>query len=61
MKITIEHQNLKAVVEDADVIDICEAIELMERALEEAGYSALRIQGAIHHRGQEIGKNLGLD
>lgn len=61
MKIIIEHQEHKATVTDEDVIDICEALDLMEEAFEQIGYSPERIQGAIHRRGKEIGQNLGLD
>ena len=54
MKITIEHDDHKIVVEDPDVIDICEAIELMEQALIEIGYSEDRVCGAILHRASEL-------
>ncbi len=61
MKIIIHHEDLKTTVEDPDVIDICEALDLVERGLEEIGFSTERIQGAIHRRGKEIATNLGLD
>lgn len=47
MKITIEHENHKAVVHDEHVVDICEAIDLMEKALIQIGYAPERVEGAI--------------
>ena len=61
MKIIIEYDDRTITVEDPDVIDICEALDLVERGLEDVGYSAERIQGAIHRRGREIANNLGLE
>jgi len=54
MKITIEHEGMRAVVEDETVHDICEAIDLIERALLEIGYSQDRINGGLAVKVREI-------
>jgi len=54
MKITIEHEGMKAVVEDEAVHDICDAIDLMEKALLEIGYGKQRINGGLAVKVKEI-------
>lgn len=54
MKITIEHEGMRAVVEDEAVHDICDAIDLMEKALLEIGYAQDRINGGLAVKVKEI-------
>jgi hypothetical protein len=54
MKITIEHMGHKAEALDETVVDICDALELMETALQEAGYAKERVEGAIVVRAGQI-------
>ena len=54
MKITIEHQGHRAVVEDHMIVDICEAIDLMEQALIGAGYAPERIEGGFLIKAKQI-------
>ena len=54
MKITIEHEDHKIMVEDEVVVDICEAIDLMERALVQVGYDPQRVEGGLVVKAQQI-------
>lgn len=54
MKITIEHMGHQAQVCDETAVDICDALELMEAALRDAGYEQARIEGAIVVRARQI-------
>ena len=54
MKITIEYLDHKAVVEDETVVDICDALDLMEKALIKVGYQKKRIEGAYLVKAKEI-------
>ena len=56
MKIIIEHENHRAVVEDEDIVDVTDAIELMEQALIQVGYDAERLEGAFLYKAGEIQK-----
>ena len=56
MKITIEHESHVAIVEDDFVVDICEAIDLVEKGLIEIGYSQERVHGAFLVKAKEIGQ-----
>ena len=54
MRITIEHEGMKATVEDENVVDICDAIDLAEKAFLKVGYQKLRIQGGFQAKVREI-------
>ncbi len=54
MRITIEHEGHRIAVENETVVDICEAIDLMEKALFEIGYEPQRIQGAFLIKARQI-------
>ena len=54
MKITVEHEGHKATLEDETIVDICEAIDLMEQALIGVGYEPERLRGAFIVKAQEI-------
>lgn len=54
MKITIEHLGMKAMVEDEAVVDICEAIDLSEKAFTKVGYAPERIKGGFVIKAKEI-------
>jgi hypothetical protein len=54
MKITIEHEGHKITVEDSTIVDICDAIDLMENALIKAGYDPQRLQGAFIVKAKQI-------
>lgn len=54
MKITIEHQGHKATVEDETIVDICDAIDLMEHAFIKAGYDPERLRGAFIVKARQI-------
>ena len=56
MKITVEHEGHRAVVEDDQIVDITDAIDLMEQALIEVGFNSERIEGAFLYKAQEIEK-----
>ena len=56
MKITIEHEGHRSVVEDEHIVDITDAIDLMEQAFIEVGYDAARLEGAFLYKAQEIQK-----
>ena len=47
MKITIEHEGVKIAVEDESVVDICDALDLVEKAFMKIGYQKLRIHGGF--------------
>ena len=57
MKITIEHGDQTAILEDENVVDICDAVDLMEKALVEIGYAQERVRGAFLVKAREIGEN----
>ena len=54
MKITLEHEGHKATLEDESVVDICDAIDLIERALIKVGYAPERIEGAFLVKAKQI-------
>ncbi|MFT7538063.1 MAG: hypothetical protein ACI9F2_000203 [Lysobacterales bacterium] len=54
MKITIEYDQRRVIVENTEVIDVCDAIDLMERALIDIGYDDIRVRNAIVFRGSQI-------
>ena len=56
MKITIEHLENKAVVEDDSAHDICDAVELFEKALLKIGFQIERIDGGSFWKCREIEK-----
>ena len=56
MKITIEHLGNKAVIEDEAAHDICDAIEIFEKALMKIGFEGQRINGAFLWKVGEIVK-----
>ena len=56
MKITIEHLENKAVVEDDSAHDICDAVELFEKALLKIGFQIERIDGGFFWKCREIEK-----
>jgi hypothetical protein len=58
MKITIEHENHRITVQDDSVVDICDAIDLMEKALIEIGYAPQRVEGGLCVKVREIQKEL---
>ncbi|OGX24711.1 MAG: hypothetical protein A2787_01910 [Omnitrophica WOR_2 bacterium RIFCSPHIGHO2_01_FULL_48_9] len=53
MKIIIEHEGLKAVLEDETIIDITDALDLIEVALVQVGFAPERIQAGIRFKSQE--------
>ena len=50
MKITIEHHDHKITVSDETVIDITEALDLIEQALGKVGYEPERIKAAYRFK-----------
>ncbi len=58
MKITIEHEGLKATVEDETVVDICDAIDLVEKVFQQVGFVSERIRGGFVMKAKEIEGNL---
>ena len=54
MKITIEHNGQRIVVEDESVVDICDAIDLVERGFWEIGFDKERVEGAILVKAKQI-------
>ena len=56
MKITIEHLGNKAVIEDEAAHDICDAIEIFEKALMKIGFEGPRIDAAFRWKSGEIEK-----
>ena len=56
MKITMEHLGNKAVIEDDTAHDVCDAIEIFEKALMKIGFEGLRINGAFLWKAGEIAK-----
>ena len=54
MKIIVEHEGHRAVVEDENIVDITDAIDLMERAFREVGYDAERLEGAFLYKAKQI-------
>ncbi len=59
MKITIEHLGNRAVIEDESVHDICDAIEIFEKALMKIGFEGPRIDGAFLWKAGAIAKKDG--
>ena len=47
MKIIIEHEGLKTIVEDETIIDIADALDLMEVAFVQVGFLPERIQAGF--------------
>lgn len=60
MKIIIEHHDHKAAVLDEDVVDVCEAIDLVQKALIKIGYSPERVAGGFLVKAKEI-RDSGID
>ncbi|MDP2653299.1 MAG: hypothetical protein Q8Q08_04635 [Candidatus Omnitrophota bacterium] len=56
MKITVEHGGHRAVMEQEDANDICDAMDLMEKVLVKIGYSPDRVKGAFLFKAREIEK-----
>ena len=54
MRITIEHLGMKTVVEDEAVIDICDAIDLVEKGFQKIGYAQERIEGGFVVKAKQI-------
>ena len=54
MKIIVEHEGHRSVVEDEEIVDITDAIDLMEQAFIEVGYDAERLEGAFLYKAQEV-------
>lgn len=54
MKITIEQYGHKVVMEDEGAVDICDAIDMIEKALWEAGYDKERVNGAFLVKAKQI-------
>ena len=54
MKVMIEHEGHKATLEDESVVDICDAIDLIERALIKIGYAPKRVEGAFLVKAKQI-------
>ncbi|MGE0268193.1 MAG: hypothetical protein AB7S78_07045 [Candidatus Omnitrophota bacterium] len=59
MKITIEHEGHKITLEDETIVDICEAIDLLEQALIKVGYDPQRLQGAFIVKARQISADWG--
>ena len=57
MKITIEHESHKIIVENEDVQDICDALDLVEQALLKIGYEPPRIKGGFRQKVLESGED----
>lgn len=56
MKITIEHLGNKVTVADESAHDICDAFDLMEKALLKIGYEPERVKGGFLYKAGEIEK-----
>jgi hypothetical protein len=54
MKIAIEHMGHTTQAVDEGVVDVCDALDLVESALRGAGYDQTRIEGAIVLRARQI-------
>ncbi|MBZ0166233.1 MAG: hypothetical protein K8I00_05445 [Candidatus Omnitrophica bacterium] len=54
MKIIIEHEGHRVTLEDDAVVDVCDAIDLMEQALMGVGYAPERLQGAFLIKAKQI-------
>ncbi len=54
MKITIEQAGHKVTMQDDSIVDICDAIDLIERALWEVGYAKERVEGAFIVKAKQI-------
>lgn len=54
MKITINHLGQQSEICDDDVVDICDALDLMEKGLQGVGFDQKRIEGAIVVRAKQI-------
>ena len=54
MKITIEHEGLKAVLEDESAVDITDALDMIERALVQAGFMEKRVEAGFVFKAQQI-------
>lgn len=58
MKVTIEHEGQRAVVEDETVVDVCDAIDLCEKALAGVGFGEERLLGAFLVKAKQINNEL---
>ena len=58
MKITIDHEGHSVTLQDEAVVDICEAIDLMEKALCEVGYAPERVEGGFLIKAKQINKEI---
>ena len=54
MKITMEYEGIKAPLEDENAIDICDAIDLAEKAFWKVGFNQRRIEGGFIRKAREI-------
>ena len=56
MKITIEHLGNKVTVADENAHDICDVIDLLEKALLKIGFEPERVKGGFLYKASEIQK-----
>ncbi len=54
MKIVIEHEGHSVTVEDEEIVDVCDAIDLMEEALLGIGYDMERLKGAFLVKARQV-------
>ena len=54
MKITLEQSGHKVVLQDDSVVDVCDVIDMIEKALWEAGYAKERVEGAFLVKAKQI-------
>lgn len=54
MKIVIEHEGHNVTVEDENIVDVCDAIDLMEKALMGIGYDGERLKGAFLVKARQV-------
>lgn len=59
MKIVIEHEGHSVTVEDDTIVDVCDAIDLMESGLMGIGYDSERLKGAFLVKAKQIEKEWG--
>lgn len=58
MKITIDHEGHHVTLEDEAVVDICEAIDFIEKALQCVGFAPERIEGGFLIKAKQIKKEI---
>ena len=54
MKITIEHEGLRTVVQEESIIDIADALDLIEVAFVQVGFTPERIQAGFLFKCRQI-------